>query len=104
MISFFYLFIAIHSVPELVTLCLISKIGIMSRTLHAPEYRKLIEWLKAARLGHSLTMRELASELGVPHSYVRKVEPCERKLDVLEYLRYCQALDLNLENGIAILS
>lgn len=76
----------------------------MSRTLHTPEYRRLIEWLKAARIERGLTMRELAAELGVSHSYVGKVEQCERKLDVLEYLRYCQALDLNPENGIAILS
>ncbi len=48
-------------------------------------------------------MREFAAELGVPHSYVGKVEQCERKLDVLEYLRYCQALDLNPVEGIRVL-
>jgi transcriptional regulator with XRE-family HTH domain len=76
----------------------------MSKTLHAPEYRQLIEWLKTARAERGLTMREFAAELGVPHSYVGKVEQCERKLDVLEYLRYCQALGLNPDKGIAILS
>ena len=72
----------------------------MSRTLHAPEYRKLIEWLKAARLERGLTMRELAAELGVPHSYVGKVEQCERKLDVLEYVEYCQVLGVSSEDGL----
>ncbi|MCG9721857.1 helix-turn-helix transcriptional regulator [Shewanella sp. Isolate7] len=67
----------------------------MSKTLHAPEYRKLIEWLKAARIERGLTMRDLAAELGVPHSYVGKVEQCERKLDVLEYVRYCEALGVS---------
>ena len=76
----------------------------MSKTLHAPEYRKLIEWLKSVRAERGLTMRELAAKLGVPHSYVGKVEQCERKLDVLEYLRYCQALGLSPDKGIAILS
>ncbi|WP_432467213.1 helix-turn-helix domain-containing protein [Agarivorans sp. Z349TD_8] len=75
----------------------------MSKTLHAPEYRQLIEWLKTARAERGLTMREFAAELGVPHSYVGKVEQCERKLDVLEYLRYCQALDLNPVEGIRVL-
>lgn len=71
----------------------------MSKTLYAPEYRRLIEWLKAARIDRGLTMRELAAELGVPHSYVGKVEQCERKLDVLEYVRYCEALKINPEKG-----
>nr|WP_281214132.1 helix-turn-helix transcriptional regulator [Shewanella insulae] len=76
----------------------------MSKTLHAPEYRKLIEWLKAARIERGLTMRDLAAELGVPHSYVGKVEQCERKLDVLEFVRLCEAMALNPEKGILILS
>ncbi|WP_342672952.1 helix-turn-helix transcriptional regulator [Shewanella insulae] len=91
-------------VPKLGTLCLVSKIGTMSKTLHAPEYRKLIEWLKAARIERGLTMRDLAAELGVPHSYVGKVEQCERKLDVLEFVRLCEAMALNPEKGILILS
>ncbi|MGI2177438.1 helix-turn-helix domain-containing protein [Shewanella frigidimarina] len=76
----------------------------MSRTLHTPEYRRLIEWLKAARIERGLTMRELASELGVPHSYVGKVEQCERKLDVLEYVYYCKALNEDPLKGVKILS
>lgn len=76
----------------------------MKKTLFTPEYAKLIEWLKEARAERGLTMRELAVELDVPHSYVGKVEQCERKLDVLEYVRYCEALDLNPKKGITILS
>lgn len=75
----------------------------MSRTLHTPEYRRLIEWLKAARIDRGLTMRELAVELGVPHSYIGKVEQCERKLDILEYVRYCEVLVVNPNLGISIL-
>ncbi|MGI2133527.1 helix-turn-helix domain-containing protein [Shewanella baltica] len=75
----------------------------MSKTLYAPEYRRLIEWLKAARIDRGLTMRDLASKLGVPHSYVGKIEQCERKLDVLEYVEYCRALGLDPSTGVAIL-
>ncbi|PTA49270.1 XRE family transcriptional regulator [Shewanella morhuae] len=76
----------------------------MSKTLYAPEYRKPIERLKAARIDRGLTMRELAAELGVPHSYVGKVEQCERKLDVLEYIYYCKALNEGPLKGMLILS
>ena len=48
-------------------------------------------------------MREFAVELGVPHSYIGKVEQCERKLDVLEFVRYCEALEVNPDDGVKIL-
>ncbi|WP_417879701.1 helix-turn-helix domain-containing protein [Vibrio sp.] len=75
----------------------------MKKTLFTPEYAKLIEWLKEARAERGLTMRELAVKLDVPHSYVGKVEQCERKLDVLEYVRYCEALGVKPTVGISIL-
>ncbi|WP_413479582.1 helix-turn-helix domain-containing protein [Vibrio hibernica] len=75
----------------------------MKKTLFTPEYAKLIEWLKEARAERGLTMRELAVELDVPHSYVGKVEQCERKLDVLEYVQYCEALKVSPDEGIKIL-
>ncbi len=75
----------------------------MSKTLHAPEYRKLIEWLKLARAERGLTMRDFATKLGVPHSYIGKVEQCERKLDILEFVQYCDVLELNPNEGISIL-
>lgn len=45
-------------------------------------------------------MREFATELGVPHSYIGKVEQCERKLDVLEFVKYCEALGVDPSEGI----
>lgn len=75
----------------------------MKKTLFTPEYAKLIEWLKEARAERGLTMRELAVKLDVPHSYVGKVEQCERKLDVLEYVRYCEALGVDPDLGVSLL-
>jgi transcriptional regulator with XRE-family HTH domain len=75
----------------------------MSKTLHATEYIRLIEWLKSVRVERGLTMREFAVQLSVPHSYIGKVEQCERKIDVLEYVRYCEALGANPNEGISLL-
>ncbi|MFS1424716.1 helix-turn-helix domain-containing protein [Shewanella sp. 10N.286.48.B5] len=76
----------------------------MSKTLYAPEYRRLIEWLKSSRIEQGLTMRELAKRLEVPHSYVGKIEQCERKLDVLEFVKYCNKLGLAPNMGLLMLS
>jgi hypothetical protein len=38
----------------------------------------------------------------MPHSFGGKVEQGERRLDVVEYLQYCQALDIKPEDGIKL--
>jgi len=64
----------------------------------------LISWLKDAREAQGLTMRDLAKKLEVPHSFIGKVEQCERRIDVIEYIKYCQALNINPNDGIQLLT
>ena len=45
-------------------------------------------------------MRELASRLDEPHSFVQKVETMERRLDVFEYSLYCEALGVDVHAGL----
>jgi transcriptional regulator with XRE-family HTH domain len=59
--------------------------------------------LKDAREAQGLTMCDLAKKLEVPHSFVGKVEQCERRIDVIEYIKYCQALNINPKDGIQLL-
>ena len=54
--------------------------------------------LKRYRLDRNLTMRALSCQFpggGKPHSYVGKVENGERRLDVEEFIVYCEVLKLN---------
>ena len=48
-------------------------------------------------------MRALAERLERPHSFVQKIEQGERRLDVIEYIAYCRALDVLPEHGINLL-
>lgn len=45
-------------------------------------------------------MRDLALTLDQPHSYIQKIESAERRLDVLEYVDYCAALNVPPEEGL----
>ncbi len=45
-------------------------------------------------------MRELSDKLGVPHSFVGKVEQGERRIDVVEFIQYCEALDVSPVQGL----
>jgi len=75
----------------------------MLKSLHSPEYARLVAWLKEQRESQELSMRDLAEKLGTPHSFVGKTEQGERRLDVVEYLFYCEALGLSPAKGFKIM-
>lgn len=49
-------------------------------------------------------MRQLGGLLNQPHSFVGKIETAERRLDVAEYIEYCEALEINPHEGIDLLN
>lgn len=72
----------------------------MKKAISSPKYSALINWLKESRLALGLSLRDLAERLDEPHSFVQKVEILERRLDVFEYVEYCNALGLDPKRGI----
>jgi transcriptional regulator with XRE-family HTH domain len=72
----------------------------MTYSINSPEMSALLSWLKASREEKGLTMRDLSARLGKPHSYVQKVEQGERRLDVVEFIWYCEALGVSPLQGI----
>ena len=64
--------------------------------LSDPAYVELIARLRRARKSKGWTQAKLASEMGRRQSFVSKVETCERRLDVIEALRWAVALGVNL--------
>ena len=74
----------------------------MEKTIHSDAYKKLREWLVQLRNSKQLTQRDLASLLDVPYSWVGKVEQGERRLDVIEYIRVCRALEADPAKGLQI--
>lgn len=70
------------------------------KTIHHPQYERLINQLVSARKAQHLTQMQLAEKLGRPQSYIAKIEGRERKLDIIEFFDLCQKLN---ENPIDIL-
>lgn len=60
-------------------------------------------WLRSERLRLGLTMRELAHRLDRPHSFVQRVEEGDRRLDVVEFVWYCQALGIDPALGLELI-
>ena len=91
------------NVPILGTFYFVPNIGTMEKTLHSIEYQKLTDWLKSQREAQGLSMRELGDRMNISHSFIGKVEQRERKLDVIEYLAYCDALGVSPIKGLKVI-
>lgn len=50
--------------------------------------------MQHARETRKLTQADVASRLGKPQSFVSKYETGERRLDVIEFLAVCKALEI----------
>jgi transcriptional regulator with XRE-family HTH domain len=64
------------------------------------QHRALQRVLRTLREEKGLKQVELAETLGKPQSYVSKFESGERKLEVPELDRICEALNISLETLI----
>lgn len=63
----------------------------MQKSVHTKEYKSLRVELRAVREKAGLSQRDLAAKLGVPHSWIAKVEAGERRIDVVELAWFISA-------------
>lgn len=66
------------------------------KSITDPDYLEIVARLRAAREHRGLSQAELATRLGKPQSYIGKIETCERRVDLVEVLRICDALGIGL--------
>ena len=63
----------------------------MRKSTSSPHYAELRRRLAFIRNRANLSQRALGERLGVPHTWVAKVESGERRIDLLEFGWYCEA-------------
>lgn len=66
-----------------------SEISTKAKALNRILAKKLRDW----RNEKSLTMRALSQVIGTPHSFIGKLEMQDRRLDVAEFVLYCEGMD-----------
>jgi len=67
---------------------------------HDPAYQRLRQDLKSFRLAAELTQAELAKVFGRPHTFVHKVESGDRRIDPVEFVRWCKACGVDPGDAI----
>ena len=60
------------------------------KTIYDPAYRKIVGDLRQARIDHNLRQADAGRQLGFTRHWIRKVETCEIRLDVVQLVRLCR--------------
>lgn len=70
-------------------------LGAMISPLQNKRYLSLPRLLIELRKQHGLLQSDLAEKVKKPQSYVSKYERGERRLDLIEFIEICNAMDLD---------
>jgi transcriptional regulator with XRE-family HTH domain len=68
----------------------------MGKNIFTSDQEKLQVLLRQIRLSAGLSQVELAQRLGLPQSFVSKYESGERRLDLIEVYRICNAVGISM--------
>jgi len=68
----------------------------MEKSLFTPDHERLCALLRQVRRAAGLKQDQVAKRLKKPQSFVSKYEKGERRLDLVELRRVCQAIDISL--------
>jgi len=49
-------------------------------------------------------MRDVGQRIDRPHQFISKIENGERRLDVIEFVDYCKAIQANPAEGLKIVT
>lgn len=72
----------------------------MEKSIYNKDYLAVMVWLRERRKASGLTMRDVSNRLKVHHSWVARIEHGDRRLDIAEYVLYCEAIGCNPHEGL----
>lgn len=68
--------------------------------IYSDDYIEIITRLRVARKSQNMSQKQLAEILNVTQSTISKIENCERKIDIIDFLNWALALNLSFEELI----
>lgn len=71
----------------------------VTKAQHAGPYRYVTRLLRELRENASLTQRDLGAAMGKPQSWVHNCETGNRRVDVTEFIAWCEACGIKPEHG-----
>jgi len=74
----------------------------LRKSIYSTESTALRTFLKERREELGLSMREFSEEVDLHHSIIGKIETGDRRLDVVEFIQYCKALEVEPQKVIEL--
>ena len=65
------------------------------KSIHSKEHKALRDFWIQSRKNLNLSQKQLADKIGIVYSLIGKIETGDRRLDSVETVEYCQALELD---------
>ena len=75
----------------------------MEKSIHSDNYAIFLKQLRQARIKAGLTQEQLAEKIGETQSFVSKCERGERRIDVIELIEFCRAMQIQPSRFFAAL-
>lgn len=75
----------------------------MKSSIYSKQYQDLRFWLKQKREESGLSIRAVAEKLHRHHSVVGKLEQDRRRIDIVDLIEYCHAVDADPHEAIELL-
>ena len=72
------------------------------KSIYDEDYIEIITRLRIIRTSKNITQLDLANKMGKTQSFVSKIESCERRLDVIEFLRWLDTLNISFSDVIPV--
>lgn len=73
-----------------------------SKTVNSAGSICLASFLKSSRVAQGLSRLKLGSRMAVSHTVIKDVEENGRRLDLVELVRFCKALNLNPAEALQV--
>ena len=70
------------------------------KSIYDEDYIEIITRLRIIRTSKNIMQLDLANKMGKTQSFVSKIESCERRLDVIEFLRWLDTLNISFSDVI----
>ena len=70
------------------------------KSIYDEDYIEIITRLRIIRTSKNITQLDLANKMGKTQSFVSKIESWERRLDVIEFLRWLDTLNISFSDVI----
>lgn len=75
----------------------------MKPSSYSPQYDKLRAWMKQKREESGLSLRAVGELVGRHHSVVGKLEQDRRKIELMEFIAYCEAIGADPHEGLSLI-